>query len=669
MQITGLNLQNLVEEVSEEFLPQEECGTIEWMEENLYIPKEESDKDGLYDSDMTPYFWGIAHAFDHPEVEMCAVQKAAQIGWTLLLCGWLFKVIKTAPTRILALFSKDGQVVKFFEDKFNPIGKVCAALSNVLDFSTSRKSGNRANEKKYPGGYIRGFGSNSVSNVKSTPAPRVVVEESDDTNKNVGDQGDAIRLSRERLKRWSNKKFIIGGTPSVADVSIVEHHVKLGTQRVLPIECHDCGEAHVLDWEHVSWLTSDTIEPHPVFGNKLPETAVYVCPGCGSAWDDWQRKKNIYDTCKKARDSGDEWCGWVATVKDASIKNQSFKDLSELYVCLKGTSLADVVEDFLEAEKEAALGDESARIVFQNSKLAKTYAYASDAPEIETLKERAENYDEFIVPDGGLLLTAGVDVQDDRLAIVIRAWGHDEESWLVYWGEIYGNTVDKNDAVWRDLEKILFREFKHEKGFSLGMSAVSIDSSDGGTSEAVYSWVRKHQKRGVMAIKGASDFGSDREIFSLPRSVETNKSNSKASRYGLKVYIVGTGKAKDTFSKRLKLIGCGASRLHWYEDVRDDYYEQILGEVKAPHPKARGKLVWQPKAGVRNEALDCEVYCLHAARSQKVHIKTPAEWDKLLNKLMQADLFSQVVIEKKQKEAAKPQQNDDWLGGVSDEWL
>ncbi len=655
LQTTDINLANLVEEVSNNWLPKENLSTLDWMESNLYLPKEESDKDGLYDSDVVPYFWGIAHAFDNPEVEMVVVQKAAQIGWTLLLCGWLFKVITTAPSRILGLFAKSEQVVKFFEDKFNPIGEVCPEVASVIDFSSSRKSGNRANEKKYPGGYFRGFGSNSVSNVKSTPSPIVVVEEPDDTNKSVGDQGDSIRLARERLKRWLEKKFIIGGTPSVEGLSIVEHYVSLGSQRVLPITCHDCEESHVLDWENVSWMQSDSHNEHPVFGVHLPETAVYCCPLCGSVWDDWRRKKNVYDTCKKARDGGDNWAGWVATV-DTGIKNQSFKDLSELYVCLKGTSLSDVVEDYLEAEKEASIGEESARIVFQNSKLAKTYAYKTDAPDTKSLEERAEDYDEWTIPDGGLVITAGVDVQHDRLAIIVRAWGRDEESWLVFWGEIFGDTKLTTDPVWDELSSLLFRVYHHEKGYKIGFSAGTIDTSDGTTSDAAYSWVKKNKKYRIMAGKGSSDTKQDSEIFSPPRkSVDSSRDNLKASKYGVKPYIVGTLKSKDVFTSRLKLTGKGPAVMHWYKSVRQDYYDQITSEVKAPHRSIRGKLVYQCRSGVRNEAFDCERYALHAARSLKLHARSPKDWDDLEKRLMQVDLFSQ--SETSQKNNANPKTN------------
>ena len=445
----------------------------------------------------------------------------------------------------------------------------------------------------------------------------MLVEEPDDTNGNVGDQGDAIRLARERIKRFRKRKFVIGGTPSVEDLSEVEHYINLGTQRVLPVVCHDCGDTHVLDWENVSWVERDEGTVHPVYGRHIPESAIYACPHCGSAWNDWQRQQNIFNTCDQAEKAGDKFCGWVPTVETDGVI-ETFKGLSELYVCIPGTSLASLVKDYLEAEHEAAAGDEAGRIIFQNSKLGKPYAYRSkDNLDHEQLQALADDYPELTVPKGGLIVTAGIDVQDDRLAIIIRAFGRNEESWLVLWKEISGDTVDKNDPVWDELDQILFNGFEHETLGRVFLSAASFDSSDGGTNHAVYHYVRtrskKHRRVHLMAIKGDSNDNGKREIFRLPSAKidhHNAKRTTKADKHGVLVYLVGTHKAKDILSKRLQGT---AAFMHSYKDARADYWEQVTAEVKAPSKKLRGQMTWQVRSGRRNEGTDCEVYALHAA--------------------------------------------------------
>lgn len=570
--------------------------TLKWLGEEYRLPEEGADLPGPYNPDYVPYLWGIFAAIDDPETRILVMQKAAQIGWTFGLIGYLGKRIDTQPSPIIVLFPKDGAAREFSDEKLTPAIKATPAMANKIDISTSRKSGNRTLFKNFAGGFLKLAGSNSVSNVKSTPAPLVIVEEPDDTSDNVKEQGDAIRLVKERQKRYRNGLLVLGGTPSVKGLSRVEENILLSDQRVLPIACHDCGEKHVLDFENVTWITAESGQEHPVYGLAKPDTAVYACPHCGSVWDDYQRQQNIIETVKKAEADNDPNYGWVPTV-EVSGGIVGFKELNELYVCLPGTSLSDVVRDYIEAVHESDKGDQAGMIVFQNSKLGRPYEYESNAPEVDELLDRAEDYEELTIPEGGLVLTAGVDVQHDRLAIIIDAYGRDEESFTVYCGEIAAktSTVDINDPVWSELDKLLFTPRKHARGFTINMSAVSIDSSDGQTSDAVYHYVRTRQRHGVMAVKGSSNDYGNREIYTAPKKIDY-KTKTKASKYGLQVYIVGTYKAKDLLigdHGRITLLGSGAGRMHWYQDVRADFYEQITSEIKAPHRSVRGKMVWQ----------------------------------------------------------------------------
>lgn len=633
----------MLQRVALKWVPLPDKATLAWLRDEYFLPLESGDMAGKYNPDYVPYLWGIFAALDDPDCKIIVMMKGAQVGWTFGLVGFLGKRAERQPGNIMVLFPKDGAGREFSEEKLTPAINATPAMARLIDVTKVRKDGQRTLFKKFPGGFIKMAGSNAASNVKSTPAQLVIVEEPDDTSENVKDQGDAIRLVRERLKRQRSGKLVLGGTPSIKGVSRVEEFVNLSNQMVLPIACHDCGEKHVLSWEHVSWSQrTDNVE-HVVYGKHDPDTALYACPHCGSIWDDWQRQKNITDTVKSAYESGDKFCGWEPTA-DSGGGIVGFKELNELYVCLPGTSLADVVRDYLEAEHEAAKGDESGRIVFYNSKLAQPYEYKTDAPEADELAERGEDYAEFTVPHGGLELYTGVDVQHDRLAVCIWALGRGEEMWLVYWGELAARTttVDINDPVWNELDNLLSRRFQHESGVALHLSAATIDSSDGQTNDAVYTFVRARQRRGFMAGKGSSSDYGIREIYALPKKID-HKSKTKASKYGLQVYVIGTHKAKELLiggNGRVTLSGRGAGRMHWYKTVRADFYEQLMSEVLVPSRTARNRKEWKVKSGVRNEALDCTVMALHAARANKTNSRTPAAWDALEARLMQADLFS-----------------------------
>ena len=596
---------------------------------------------GRYSLAITPYLRGILECINDRSVRKIVCRKSAQVGWTDgVVNNYLGYTIHVDPAPIGIMFPRDQTAKDYNVEKLLPMIEASPVLNELVNVK-SRTLDNTQNRKRFPGGFLKLFGSNSTGGVKSTPFKRIVVEEPDDCNLNISGQGDSIKLAEERVKTFHDHKILAGGTPSIKGISSIDAEMEISDKRVFEVPCHDCGEAHALHWDNVKWRSSDTHTVHAVFGTARPETAAYACPHCGSLWNDAQKSRNI----RRAEELG---FGWRAT---AEFRGVAGFYLNELYSPFKESNMSRLVEKYLIALHEMEQGDPGSMIAFTNSSKGEPYEYKTDTPEADDLRRRAEKYSEMTVPWGGLILTAGVDVQHDRLAVIIRAWGKGEESWLVYWGELFGSTLAANAGAWLDLDKLLDREFTHASGAALRISAYSVDSSDGVTTETVYTYVRGRLNRKAMAIKGASEATDDRrEIFSAPKVVDLNK-KSKASKFGMRVHIVGTSRAKDTIvENRLKLTGAGPGRMHWYADVRSDYWDQLVSEVKAPHRTVKNKKVWQKRAGVRNEALDCEVYCLHAARSLKTNLMRDAHWAAFEARIRQRTLLAPMEIEEPEED-------------------
>ncbi|CAM3723784.1 Terminase, large subunit [Pseudomonas wadenswilerensis] len=473
------------------------------------------------------------------------------------------------PSPILILFPKAEAAKQYVAEKLEPMIAATKRLRKKVDLR-SRKLQQRQDFKRFPGGFLKMVGSNSPSSVKSTPVPRVAVEEPDDCNLNLRGQGDSIKLAKERLKTFRRSKIIIGGTPTIKGLSAIDAELELSDKRIGLVPCHGCGQSHALSFEHLH-CDEDPSYHHEVYGKRRPETAYYACPHCGEIWDDHQKNANL------------QHGRWEATAEFRGIAGYI---LNELYATFHGSRFEVLMEKKLQAEHAASNGNHGPMIAFTNSQMGECYEYKSNAPKTDELEKRAEPYAELTAPKGVLLVTVGVDVQGDRLALVIVGWGRGEESWRLYWGELEGNPIDPHDPVWTELDKIIATPIPAEGGAQLAVSAVSIDSSDGNTNDAVYTYVRDRQRFNIMAIKGASIDSRDREIFTKPaQSADTSQDNTKAAKYGLRVYIVGTHKAKTLIDGRMRLSGSGPGRMHWYSEIRADYYEQVTNEVLAPHPR------------------------------------------------------------------------------------
>ncbi|WP_284186387.1 phage terminase large subunit family protein [Zoogloea oryzae] len=617
--------------------PPVKMGTTVWAKDRRKLSAKGSALPGDYNPDITPWVAGIHDALDDPAVVEVSCAKSAQVAWTDgVILNYLGKRIDVDPAPMIVMFAKEKSAQEFNAEKFEPMVEATVVLQKKLP----PKSKARWEFKDFPGGFLKFVGSNSPASVKSTPAPVVCVEEPDDCNENVREQGDTITLLKERTKTFPRRKVIFGGTPTIEGVSRIWASYLAGDQRKFWVPCPHCGEEQVLAWEQVRWVERD-VPPHEIFGRIDLASARYHCPHCDALWTDAEKNRAVRRGV------------WRAS---AQFQGMASFYINELYSPFPGSVMSELLKKRLIAEHALALGDDTKMRSFRNNTEGLPYAYKSDLPDGDDLKLRAEDYAEFTVPAGGLLMTAGVDVQHDRLAIIIRAWGRGEESWLVYWGEIYGSTLQPKAGAWLDLDALLTREYRHASGAVLRINAVSIDGSDGNRTEIVHAFVRPRRGHRYMAIKGAAEASDDKkEIFSTPRRVDPGKAGKMAKK-GLETYIVGTARAKDLIlDTRLKIEKAGAGCLHWYRGVRPDYWEQLTSEVKAPSRINRNRLTWQKKAGVRNEALDCEVYALHAARRLKTNLMQPGHWDAIEARLRQRSL----IAEPEQEEAPVDLSDDD----------
>jgi phage terminase large subunit GpA-like protein len=619
----------LISRLTLQIKPPRKLTTTAWATAFRFLSAKAAAKQGKWKGSLTPWVAGIHEALDDPAIPKVVCKKSAQVAWTDgVILNYIGRRIHTDPCPMIVMFAKERAAQEFDAEKFTPMVEATPTLAAILPITKSRDKNNRWAFKGFPGGFLKFVASNSPSSVKSTPAPVVVVEEPDDCNDNVKGQGDTITLLEERTKTYPRRKVIFGGTPTVKGASRVDSAYEASDQRVFEVPCADCNTFQVLHWEHVTW-THDSDTEHEVFGRVNFDSVRYVCQHCGSMWTDAIKNRAV----RLGR--------WRATAPYHGVAGFY---INEVYSPFPGSKLAILLQKYLTAQHAQAQGDDTKIRSFRNNTEGLSYEYQTDLPGADDLKTRGEDYAEFTVPWGGLLLTAGVDVQHDRLAVVIRAWGRGEESWLVYWGELYGSTLVPGQGAWEDLDKLLTRTFTHASGSELRISAASIDGSDGNRTEIVHAYVRKRRHLGYRAVKGAAETTNDRrEIFATPRKVDVGR-RGRPAKNGLETYIVGTARAKDLILEtRLGLTGSGPGRMHWYAGVRPDYWEQLVSEVKAPSKTNRLRKVWTPKSGVRNEGLDCEVYALHAARAIKTHLMHEAHWGAIEVRMRQKSLLDTVV--------------------------
>jgi len=637
-----------------ELAPPVELTIIEWAERYRMMSVEETSDPGRYSMDRTPVLRGILAACGNPAVRKIVTQKSAQVGYTAgVVCNVIGYHIHWRPSVQVVMFPREKSGKDFAAEKFEPMVKATTELAQRVNLK-SRAAGNGMTRRSYPGGLLKLVASNSPSDVKSTSGRIGIVEEPDDTNQNVGGQGNAIVLLGERTKTYAPDDLqLIGGTPTARATSLIVKEMRSTDQRRFMVPCHHCGEAHSLEWQNVTipgYVLSDEVKALPpaeldalwpsreVFGRARWEDTYYACPHCGAVWTDDERISNI------RRAAGvPPLYGWQPTAASAT---PGFY-LSELLSTFAGSRLPLLARKYLIAKAEEATGDPEKLIAFWNSSLGLPWEYRGDLPEEDALRDRAEDYPEWSCPKGGLVVGMTVDVQHDRLAVTVWAVGRGDEKWLAYWGELNGRTILPLQGAWTELADLTERTVRHASGAEIGISAVAIDCGDGQTSDAAYAFVRRHnsRRRPVLAVKGASDRVGRVEIWSPPRPIDPNRKSTKADRFGVVVHQVGTAKAKDLIlgstkeGGQVRLEGNGPGRMHWYRGVRDDFFEQLLGEIKIPGVHNKRIREWTERTDRAHEVLDCVVYFAWLCRHLRLNTFKPAKWNEIERRVLQASLL------------------------------
>lgn len=627
----------------------------EWAETYRELSPEESAMPGKFDLDNTPALRGILAAISDPNVRKAVVQKAAQVAYTSgIICNVLGYHIHWRPSVQVVMFPREKSSKDFAAEKFEPMVRATKVLADRVKLK-SRSAGNGTTRRHYTGGLLKLVASNSPSDVKSTSGRVGIVEEPDDANKDVAGQGNSITLLAERTKTYAPEDLqLIGGTPTAKQTSLIVKEMASTDQRVFMIPCHHCGERHAPAWANVhipgqklsdeeQALPKDQLDAlwpvRDVFGRARWEQAQYACPECGAMWTDEERVENIRRAAREA-----PLHGWVP---QAESEVPGFH-LPEFLSVFAGSYIPELARKYLIADHEYQRGEPEKMVAFWNSTLGLPWEYKGELPEEDELRERAEPYAEFTAPAGALVPLLYVDVQHDRLACTIYVVGRGEEMWLAYWGELAGRVVVSHQGAWQELEALMQRPILHHSGAELRIAAVGLDSGDGQTTEAVYDFVRRHNRsrRPVYATKGASDNVGRIEIWTRPKDVDPNVRATKASRAGVKVHTIGAAKAKDLIlgwaqeGGRVRLTGKGPGRMHWYQGVRDDYFKQLLGEMKVPsrtNPRVRG---WTERTDRRHEVLDCTVGVLWMCRQLRLHLKRPADWLAIEASVRQASLLT-----------------------------
>lgn len=569
-----------------------------WIAREYVISAEESAEPGRYSFARYAYLRDVFDWFADPAIEMNALPKAAQTGWTAGFTGLLCSLIDNDPSRILVALPTQDEAEIWAKDRFEPNVRATPALRAKVAASKSRDGQNTIRHKRFAGGTLKIVGANSSTGLSSWPAKYAFCDEVDRYPLSAGGEGDPIALVRKRLQTWLSRggKIGLGSTPKVEQTSIIWHYYLQGDQRRWHCDCPHCQAEQLLDWEHVKWDAG------------RPREAAYHCPHCGAAWTDLDRLIAV---------AGGRWKA-TAEPSDPKIRSALIDGLLSPHVT--------VVE--MATAWEACETDEQKQ-AFTNLYLGRPWRVVGEAPDWQRLYDRREDWPPNRLPADVLFLTIGADVQKDRIEARIWGWGRGRQAWLIDRRILLGDP--HRDEVWQQMDALVGESWTHESGAEIAIARTAIDS--GYATEEVYRWAKKHGRGRVIAVDGRASLQQAVGNMVVRLTVGRRKRRS-----GARIFPVGVSHIKDILYGWLRNDAPIDGKpypngyIHLPRHTADENeIRQLTAEELVTERNKMGFAVpaWKLIAGRRNEALDCAVYAYAAADDFGLEKRGEAWWASL----------------------------------------
>lgn len=525
-------------------------------------------------------------------VQNVVLMFPVQFGKTEVAINTLAYTMDHNPGPIMVCLPGEVSMNKWIAQKLHPMLEETPAAQRALTSVATRDASNTRTFKDFSGGQLYLEHAGSPSRLKSTTVRDLIVDELDEFSNNLSGGDDPVAMLDGRTSAFpaTHKRLYIS-TPQIQGVSRIEQLWLKSDQRKYYVPCPECGHEQPLEWGGLHWSPDG-------------KATYYGCRECGSCIDEYH-KTNMIAAGR-----------WIPQNPESKIRGYHINCL--YYPIGLGPRWLDLVQMWRDAQNDPAKLK-----TFVNDRLAEPWEDpAMRAVKHNVIEDRAEPYKLRTAPLGVLAITAGVDTQDNRLAVHIIGWGRGLCATTIDYVELPGDPAD--DAVWVSLTELLNKGIEHASGALMRVEAVAIDAG-GHRTEAVKNFVRKKMVRRAIAIFGAVP--NNAPVLSKGKLVDVNWKGQLDKR-GVMIYHVGTVAIKHLLYSRLSTDTektADARMVHMSEDLPSEYFSGLVSETYNPAKNRFEKR----RGAARNEPLDTWVYAYAAThhRELRLHRHTKADWD------------------------------------------
>ena len=598
---------------SEALLPPRDISVSQWADENVVLTGSGSAERGQWHTRPFQREPMDCLSPSHP-CKQVVLMSGAQLLKTSVMVNFLGYIADVDPGPTLAVEPRAEDAKALSKDRVAPLFRHSPALRGKLAAVKSRDSNNTAMHKVFANGsgHITFTGAISPSGLAMRPIRYLLLDEVDRYPLSAGSEGDPVSLAMQRTGEFEhNKKVIMCSTPTVDGESRIQAAWNTSDQREYFVPCPLCTHFQIL-------VFGDGTGGGVVWPEGEPEKATYLCEKCHEHIQHNQKSWMVERGEYRPQNPGSPIPGF--RVSQLISPKRSWGTIAAEFLVAKEST--ETLKAFL------------------NTVLAELWTERGSAPDWEKVYLRHEDYDLGIVPAKASLLVAGVDVQDDRLEVEIKAYGRGKESWSIDYRVIQvpdqaGQSLKTSSPeVWQELEALLAADWPCESGRTMPIMAMTIDT--GFRPQMVYEFAARHPQpahgpagdriyapRTVVPTKGTPNF--------LKLIASVSPTDAARKRQNVRIWHIGTHWAKQEFYDWLRIVlpddGTYPPGYQHYAYKDQDFYRGLCSESRII--RSSGKVEWVPDKSIRNEPLDLAVLCRAAAAVCGIDRFSDEDWAEL----------------------------------------
>lgn len=564
------------------FRPPKKQTVSEWADANRVLGTETSAEPGSWRTDRAPYQREIMDSFTQRGVWQIVIMASAQVGKSEMELNMMGAAIDNDPGPILYIQPTKEVAEDYSKRRIAPMIAACPTLRSKVYKARSRDAANTVSMKTFPGGSVAIIGANSPADLSSKPVRYIFMDETDRFPASAGTEGDPIKLAERRTETYKwNRRIVKTSTPTIKGQSKIEADYMNGTQEEWHTECPYCHAFSFIRFNDIKFEKEEFKNEHGDIDYKVTSVG-WECPICKRVIPEHQAKRQP--------------AKWVS--KNPKAIENGIRSFRLNAFMSPWSDWKEIVWNFLKAKK-----DPEKLKVFTNTVLGETWEVRISNGLDGKLYMHREHYDAE-VPTGVLVLTMGIDTQDNRLEYEVVGWDRDGQSWGINRGVIPGRA--DAPGVWKEVDCLLDREWKLKNGMKMKILAAFIDSGGHFTTD-IYKQCSKRRTRHIWPIKGEGGEGK-----------QYCRQMKRPEGYSGIAFVIGVDDGKSGIMYEAGIETPGPGYMHFPKDFRTGYdrefFKGLISERMIMHRRNGRSVIGWEKIHERNEPLDCRNYARAAYR-------------------------------------------------------